>query len=328
MTIEIIAEIAQGYEGNPKLAELLVKGAIAANADAVKMQLVFADELCVPAYPYFDFFQSLEMDEDIWIKLIKLTHDAGKSFYFDVYGSHSLGLAEKLGVDGVKISTTDFYNTPLVDAVFARFSKVFVSTGGIPAEDVDVFLNRKDFPAHLTLMHGFQAEPTATADNNLNRITTMKQKCPSVNIGFMDHSLGSDDEAFMLPLITLGLGVGCIEKHITLDYSLQIEDHVSALSVDRFAEFVKLVRKMEPSLGSKELVLTEKEIEYKKRAGKVAVASNDIPAGKEISGDDIEMKRVSTTYSSEYFSQLHMVIGKKLIKPLSKNDPFDKSSIQ
>ena len=60
MRTEIIAEIAQGYEGNPKLAELLVKGAIVANADSIKLQLVFADELCVPTYPYYDLFKSLE----------------------------------------------------------------------------------------------------------------------------------------------------------------------------------------------------------------------------------------------------------------------------
>ena len=42
MKVEIIAEIAQGYEGNPKLAELLVKGAIIANADDV---IIHANEL-------------------------------------------------------------------------------------------------------------------------------------------------------------------------------------------------------------------------------------------------------------------------------------------
>jgi len=41
--VEIIAEIAQGYEGNSKLSELLVKGALVSGADAVKMQLVFAE---------------------------------------------------------------------------------------------------------------------------------------------------------------------------------------------------------------------------------------------------------------------------------------------
>ena len=48
--IQIIAEIAQGYEGDTKLTELLTTGALKSGADAVKFQLVFADELATPYY--------------------------------------------------------------------------------------------------------------------------------------------------------------------------------------------------------------------------------------------------------------------------------------
>ena len=42
--VEIIAEIAQGYEGSPKLTELLTKGAINSDADAIKFQMVVNDD--------------------------------------------------------------------------------------------------------------------------------------------------------------------------------------------------------------------------------------------------------------------------------------------
>lgn len=328
MNLEIIAEIAQGYEGNPKLAELLVKGAIVADADAVKMQLVFADELCVSTYPYYPLFKSLEMTDKVWMTLVKRVQEAGKRIYFDVYGDHSLGLAHSLAADGVKISTTDFYNLPLIKQAFASFDNVFVSTGGVPIEDLDEMLDMYVLPKKLTLMHGFQAEPTEMADNNLNRITTLRARYPSIGIGFMDHSLGSGEGAFQLPLVALGLGVNCIEKHITLDYSLQIEDHISALSVDRFGEFIKMIRAVEPALGSAELSLTRKEIEYKKRAGKVVVASRDLPMDTYIAERDVAMKRVDTTPSENYYHQVVQVVGKKLTAPLVKDAPFDKRIIQ
>ena len=328
MRTEIIAEIAQGYEGNPKLAELLVKGAIVANADAVKIQLVFADELCVPDYPYYDLFKSLEMEEAVWGKLVNMVHDAGKKIYLDIYGNMSLVLAKKLGADGVKISTTDFYNTPLVSKAFLSFDTVIVSTGGVPVEDIDELLSSNPLPKQLTLMHGFQAEPTATADNNLNRIPTLRARYPQARIGFMDHSEGCTKTAFHLPLLSLGLGATSIEKHITLDYSLKIEDYISALSIDKFSEFVKLIREIEPALGSDELVLTPKEIEYKKRVGKLAVASADWEAGTLITPGHIEMKRVSTILTEGRFPRLHLVIGKTLITSLKKNEPFDISNIQ
>ena len=328
MKTEVIAEIAQGYEGSPKLAELLVKGALASGADAVKIQLVFADELCVSTYPYYDLFKSLEMSEETWMGLVKRVHEAGKRIYFDVYGERSLSIAHRLKADGVKISTTDFYNLPLIKQSFAVFDNVFLSIGGVPIEDLDEMMNMFTLPKKLTLMHGFQAEPTETADNNLARIATLRTRYPGVEIGFMDHSLGSGTEAFQLPLVALGLGVNCIEKHITLDYGLQIEDYISALSVDRFSEFVKIIRAMEPALGSSEMLLTSKEIAYKKRAGKVVVASRDLPKGACITEGDVAMKRVSTNPSESYYGQVAPVIGKILATPLKKDCPFEREMIQ
>ncbi len=320
---EIIAEIAQGYEGKPLLAELLVKGALNAGADIVKIQLVFADELCVPTYPYFDLFKSLEMPNSVWASLVESVHKAGRRIYFDIYGERSLALARELGVDGVKISTTDFYNRPLVMTALELMPRVLISTGGVPAEDIDELMALVKDRSKVTLMHGFQAEPTLLEDNNLARIRTLKEKYEGVQVGFMDHSLGSADEALQLPLIALGLGVDAIEKHISLDYSLQIEDYVSALSVDRFLTFVSTVRTMSAALGRADLGLTAKEIEYKKRAGKVVVAKRPMNKGEQVTVNDIAMKRVSTTPSDKYFPRVESLLGKTLSVGLMENSPIE-----
>ncbi|MCX6237720.1 MAG: N-acetylneuraminate synthase family protein [Bacteroidia bacterium] len=328
MITEIIAEIAQGYEGDALMAELLVKGAVIANADSIKLQLVFADELCVPSYPYYDFFKSLEMNNKTWTKLVKMAHAAGKKIYFDVYGNKSILLAHKLGADGVKISTTDFFNTPLIKQAFLLFDKVFISIGGANVEDIDDIIKICTDQNKVTLMHGFQDEPTETIDNNLARIATLKSRYQNINVGFMDHSLGSSTEALQLPLVALGLRVNCIEKHITLDYSLQIEDYISALSVERFSKFVKIIRAMELSLGSSELNLSFKETEYKRRAGKVVVARHDIPEGTIIKESDIDFKRVSTIPSENFINQISLVIGKTISIPIKKNFPIEKDILK
>jgi N,N'-diacetyllegionaminate synthase len=328
MKVEIIAEIAQGYEGNEKLSEILVKGAIVANADSVKMQLIYADELCVPNYQYFDLFRSLEMREDIWRQIVLKVQKANKYFYFDVYGDRSLDLACELKVDGVKISTTDFYNFPLIEKAFTKFNNVFISAGGIKVEDLDNLVNNFELPKKLTLMHGFQSEPTQLEDNNLSRIETLRYRYPNVNIGFMDHSAGNDESSILLPMIALGAGVTCIEKHISLDYKLEIEDYISALSIDKFSNFVENVRKMENALGSKELLLNSKEIEYKKRAGKVVVANNLIKRGSVISKKDLCLKRVSTIPSQNYISRIDEVVDKLALLDFDENTAIDKNSLK
>ena len=64
--IKIIAEIAQGFEGNSTYSNLFVKAAASAGADAVKFQLFYADELATPDYMYYELFKSLEMSDEVW----------------------------------------------------------------------------------------------------------------------------------------------------------------------------------------------------------------------------------------------------------------------
>ena len=80
MPVEIIAEVAQGYEGNQKLAELLTLGAVRSGADAVKFQLVLADELAVPTYEYYDLFKSLEMEFSVWEHVVELIRAEQKKY--------------------------------------------------------------------------------------------------------------------------------------------------------------------------------------------------------------------------------------------------------
>ena len=234
----------------------------------------------------------------------------------------SLNAAKELECDGVKISTTDFYNTALIDKTFKLFRKVFISTCGIPSDDLDDLVNSCPGNVLLTLLHGFQAEPTNTQDNNLARISTLRTRYPSVDIGFMDHSVGSHDEAYYLPMIALGQGVSCIEKHITLDYSLEIEDYVSALSVDRFKYFTQLVETYECALGSSSMDMSELEIEYKRRSGKVIVAAIEINTGTQLLPKHLAMKRVSTKPSKNHFSQMKQVVGKYSTAKITKDEPI------
>ena len=55
--IEVIAEIAQGFEGNQEQARQLLLAAASADANAAKYQLVYADELATPDYKYYDLLK-------------------------------------------------------------------------------------------------------------------------------------------------------------------------------------------------------------------------------------------------------------------------------
>ena len=57
MSVKIIAEIAQGYEGNQRQTLELTKAALSTNCDVIKFQCLYADETAVPSYVHYDFFK-------------------------------------------------------------------------------------------------------------------------------------------------------------------------------------------------------------------------------------------------------------------------------
>lgn len=127
----IIAEIAQGYEGNEKLVELYVRAASAAGADGIKFQVFYADELALPDYKHYLLFKSLELPVAIWGNAVKEAHSKGMEFYSDVFGFDSLDMLEKIGADGYKVHTTDINNNQLLKRIAQTKKKFFCQLGAV-----------------------------------------------------------------------------------------------------------------------------------------------------------------------------------------------------
>ncbi len=311
------------------MTELLTTGAIKSGADAVKYQLVYADELATPDYQYYNLFKSLEMDTEIWEKTSNRIHKNEQKLYFDVFGFDSLTIAQDVSADGVKLSTTEFYNRSLIERALSCIDKVFISVGGIPVDEIDKLMKDllNDYSDKICLMYGFQAEPTPLEQNNLLKLESFKLRYPGFGLGFMDHSDGSSEDAYHLPLLAMGMGISVIEKHMTLDHSLEIEDYVSGLAPDHFKEFVELIRKYEPALGSESLELTELENEYRNKAAKLVVALKDLKKGQILEPTDIALKRTGVTGIGEPIRLLSDAFNRELKVDIKKDDPISESQI-
>ena len=327
--IEIIAEIAQGYEGDSKITDLLTTGAIASGACAVKYQLVYADELATTGYQYYDLFKSLEMSIDAWKEVSNRIHNNRQKLYFDVFGFNSLATALDVSADGVKLSTTEFYNRSLIKKALKSFDKVYISVGGIPIEDIDLLMNEllKNYSNKICLMYGFQSEPTPLEQNNLNKLRSFRNRYSDFEIGFMDHSDGGSEDAFHLSLIAMGMGISVIEKHLTLDRTLEIEDYVSALALDQFRKFVELIRKYEPALGSTSFELSELENEYRNKATKSVIALKDLEKGRIIQIGDVALKRTEAIVSGKPIRMLREVLNRVLKGNVKKDQTISKDQV-
>ncbi|MCC7418358.1 MAG: N-acetylneuraminate synthase family protein [Acidobacteria bacterium] len=322
MSITIIAEAAQGYEGSETLACLLVRAAAVAGADLVKFQLVYADEIATPDYQHFRLFRSLEMPDDAWAAVAAQASRSGIATAFDVFGARSLELARRLGARAVKIHATDFFHDALVGHAIDALPEVFFSAAGIHLDEIRRFVERCGTRAdRLTLLHGFQAEPTATGDNHLRRIAALAAALPGLRIGFMDHAEGSVDEAGWLGVLAVPFGVTAIEKHITVEPSLALEDSVSALDPVRFARYVQRIRSAEAALGRADLALSPAERTYRRRAVKVVVAAEPLGQERAIEPGQVRLLRAPLDDGREPMHDPALVVGRRLRRLIAAGEP-------
>lgn len=324
MTIEIIAELAQGFEGNPAQAKLLMKAAASAGANAAKYQMVFADELATPDYKYYALFKSLEMSDDIWYGLANYAKELNIQFQLDIFGSKSLSLAEQVGASAVKLHGTDIANIGLLNKVaMSKIGKVLLGAGGAYIEELEqalsILSNKK-----VVILLGFQGYPTANQDNQISRITLLIQhfsnKYPNVSIGFADHASPESALRYALASVAIGAGATVLEKHLTLGKVMQLEDHESALNPDEFLEFTNTIQDCARALGvsafTEDFGMSDSEQGYRKMIRRHVVASSDIASGAELLPAHLILKRTSSEVA---LTDLSLVYHKTLKRAVRQN---------
>lgn len=329
---EIIAELAQGFEGKPEQARLLLKAAAAASANAAKFQMVFADELATPDYKYYELFRSLEMSDEVWGGLATYAEELGIQLYADVFGERSLCLAERIGVRVVKLHGTDIANVGFLERI-ARSSvpKVLLGAGGAFVSEVDR-ATRTLVGKEIVVLLGFQGYPTPNETNQIARVRLLadraRQAHPNVTIGFADHAPPESPLRYALAATALGAGAKVIEKHLTLGKAMKMEDYESALNPDEFAEFCRVMRSCAEAYGvaaqSENFGMSEAELGYRKMIRRHVVTSRELPTGTCLSPADLVLKRAG---AERVMTDLECAYGKTLKRALSANAPLAPSDI-
>lgn len=330
--LDIIAEIAQGFEGKPEQARLLMKAAASTGADAAKYQLVYADELATPDYKYYDLFKSLEMPDEVWEGLASYASELGIQLHLDIFGLRSLKLAEKLEVGAIKLHGTDIANVGLLKALAeSNVKRVLLGAGGAHVNEIEKAINILGNQEVVVLL-GFQGYPTPNETNQIARVQLLvkrfSQSHPNIKIGFADHASPDSPLKYALAASALGAGATVLEKHITLGKVMQLEDHEAALNPDEFFEFCQVARACKDAIGlatqDDDFGMSEAEYAYRKMIRRHVVAARNLEAGKKISASDVVLKRTS---SDDIITDLTSVYDKTVKSHLQVNMPISSNEI-
>jgi N,N'-diacetyllegionaminate synthase len=281
----------------------------------VKFQLVYANELTTEAHHHYGLFANLELGDDVWRQIAAECADEGVGLACDVFGLRSLRLAVACGAAAVKIHASDVFHDALIAEALDTAPHVYLSIGGVRPDEVRALVTRWGADrARLTLLYGFQAEPTRTEDNHLARLGRLRAEYPSAGFGFMDHTDGDSDESGWLSALALPFGVSVIEKHITLDRRLEIEDYVSALAPEGFAAWVARLRLAETAIGGMDLTLSGAEEQYRRKALKAVVATTALAPGALIAASDVTLLRTPMADGVIPLVRLDDALGRRMAR--------------
>ena len=309
MSIFIIAEAGVNHNGSIELAFKLIDAAVEAGVDAVKFQTFKAENLVSkntqkaeyqkqttnPLESQLDMLKKLELDVDVHKKLIKYCNAKGIMFLSSPFDHDSIDLLNELGLKIYKIPSGEITNLPYLRSIGSLAKQVILSTGMSTLKEVGdalaILVDSGTKKENITVLHANTMYPTPMEDVNLNAMLTI-QKEFGVAVGYSDHTLGIE-----VDIAAVAMGASCIEKHFTLDKTMDGPDHKASLEPEELKAMVGAIRNIEKALGSSEKKPSSSETVNIDVARKSIVAGQSIKKGDKLSSKNITTKRPGTGIS-------------------------------
>ena len=300
-TTEVIAEIAQSYEGSFDNLISIIDALCRTKVDMIMFQVIFANEIATKDNDNYGFFKQLELDKKEINTAIARIKENGKRAIAEVFGTRSANALFNAGVDGFKIHPADVSNIPFIENISKLGLPLFIGVGGCTEEEVRqaVSICNGVLKNKFTLMHGYQVGPTPLEEANFGKISELGNRFDCM-IGYSDHCPGSIDGkiesvnplAIYSPALAVAYGATVIEKHVIIDRSKLWEDYESAITPEELDLFIDYLRIIEESCGDFSLDFKESEKKYRVSSKKYIVASQDLPIGTVLAMEDINFKRI------------------------------------
>jgi len=323
----IIAEAGVNHNGSIKLAKKLIDVAREADVDAVKFQTFHAEDIVTlkskkAKYQYrakektqYEMLKNLQLSFDKFRELKEYCDNSNLEFISTPYDIKSVEFLNEIGVKRFKVASADLINKPLIEAIAKTKKQIILSTGmatlGEIEKTISFIYNLGN--KNIILLHCTTSYPTPYNQVNMNILNTLKNSF-GLTIGYSDHTLGIE-----IPIMAVSMGAKVIEKHFTLDRTMEGPDHFASLEPSELKKMVKAIRNVEKSFGSKRKKITDNEkknIFYMRRS---IHASIDIKNGEVIKDNNIKITRPFDGIKSWY---VDVILGKKIKNNIKKDDPI------
>ncbi|EAL0282421.1 N-acetylneuraminate synthase [Campylobacter upsaliensis] len=323
----IIAEAGVNHNGDINLAKKLIEQAAKAGADVVKFQTFKANscvsvsakkakyqlETTAKEESQLEMIKKLELSYESHFELMKHCKKHGIAFLSTPFDLESVEFLRGLDLPYFKIPSGEITNFPYLKAVAKCKKKVLLSTGMANLGEIEAALEilRKNGTKNITLLHCNTEYPTPFKDVNLNALKTLKEAF-KLEVGYSDHT-----EGIVASLGAVALGAVVIEKHFTLDKTMEGPDHRASLEFEELKALCKGIRELEKALGSGIKKASKSEAKNKIIARKSLVAKREIQKGEKFSEQNLTTKRPGSGISAMRYEEY---LGKRALKTYKKDE--------
>jgi sialic acid synthase SpsE len=316
------------------MAKELVEVAKKSGANAVKFQTFKAEEFISDknqTYTYYskdkeitesmyEMFKRYEFSKNQWKEIYNHCKNTNITFFSTPQNTSDLELLlDIFDMPIIKIGSDDLTNLKLIRYFAQKKKPIIISVGMSFISEIEDAINtiRSVENEQIIVLHCVSSYPANENELNLKKMQTISNTFDLI-VGFSDHTIGNTAS-----IAAVALGAKVIEKHFTLDKRLQGPDHWFSADALEFKVLCESIRYCERSLGSIQIIPTEKEMEMRKLSRRSIVAGQNINKGEKITEKMVAFKRPGSGLLPKFEKY---ICGMNALCDIKKNEliTFDK----
>ena len=327
----LIAEIGNNHNGSIDRAFELIDAAVDSGADCVKFQMRDLSSLYSNAGDAGDHREDLgsqytldlltrfQLSDEDMFRALDRCQDRGVIPLVTPWDLASMDHLEEYGIAGYKTASADFTNHPFLLSLAETGKPLVCSTGmttEVEVRDTVNLLIREG--CQFALLHCNSTYPAPFKDINLRYMEALREigGCPT---GYSSH-----DRGINVSIAAVALGANIVEKHFTLDKTMEGNDHRVSLLPDEFAALVSGVREVESSLGfAKGREITQGEMMNRESLGKSLVINTALAPGDIIEKQMVDVRSPGKGLQPNRLTELVGQAATRALKPGDMLFPSD-----
>ena len=257
-------------------------------------------------------------DDDI-ATLLDAVRKGGCTTMATPFDEHSVDLCAELGVQILKVASSDVNDWFLLEKIATTRKPVIISTGGSSLKDLDdvvTFFSNRSIP--LAINHCVALYPTEDRELELNQIDFLRERYPGHTIGYSTHEYHDWTSSM---LIAYAKGARTFERHVDIQTDGTTVSPYCSLpdQVDMWFKAWAKAKEMCGPPGTAKRIPPEREIRYLDALVRGVYAKSDLPEGHILSDDDLYL---AVPLQKGQISCRELMRGEVMLKPVSADAPI------